>query len=114
MPPPTTSEEASQNPLPAYEFEQLIPSLIRVLKAVNDKLPADEERIAQQKYAIAGATNELKSLISRAKSLVDSLPGGDMQLEDQDEVIKALRQVRDEKQKYLELFSQQLQNTHAK
>ena len=42
-------------------------------------------------------TNEFKEILTKAKLLAANLPGGDMSLSDQDEVIQMLEKLRDYK-----------------
>jgi len=42
-------------------------------------------------------TKEFKDMLSKAKQLATTLPGGDMSLSDQDEVIQMLEELRDYK-----------------
>ncbi|KIO26798.1 hypothetical protein M407DRAFT_243604 [Tulasnella calospora MUT 4182] len=91
-----------QNSLPISAFESLQPALIKVLKAVHDAGDSDE---VQHRLAIATATNELKERIVEAKTLIDALPGGEMLIEHQDEVIKALEQLKAQKTEHLIKFT---------
>jgi hypothetical protein len=47
-------------------------------------------------------TDELKQLMSNAKTLIDELPGGEMLERDQDQVIQALETLK--KQKLYDIF----------
>jgi hypothetical protein len=45
-------------------------------------------------------TNEFKSALNQAKELAAHLPGGELLIEDQTEVIKMLTELRDRKRYY--------------
>ena len=113
QPPPTS--------FPVDAFQQLVPRLIAVLQAIqNDDAQTDEPR---HRLAVAAAvrssrakstldigpfqsyllthlsqTEELKKAIADAKTLVDTLPGGQMLLTDQDAVIAALESLKARKE----------------
>ncbi|KAG9017620.1 hypothetical protein FRB90_000490 [Tulasnella sp. 427] len=91
-----------QNSFPIAAFQSLQPALVKVLKAVHDAGDSDE---VQHRLAIANATNELKVRIAEAKALIDGLPGGEMLIEHQDEVIKALEQLKAQKTEHLIKFT---------
>jgi len=59
------------------------------------------------KQSVAQATNVFKQRMAAAKEIVDSLPGGEMSLSDQDEVIAMLKALRDQKRRRLDEFSRQ-------
>ncbi|KAG8864950.1 hypothetical protein FRB96_003538 [Tulasnella sp. 330] len=100
--------QAPQASLPVDTFEGLLPALTNILKVVYDVGDSEE---AQHKLAITAATDALKEKLARAKELVESLPGGEMLLEDQDEPIAALERLRDQRRDHIlnfgtkELFS---------
>ncbi|KAF9446882.1 hypothetical protein P691DRAFT_761253 [Macrolepiota fuliginosa MF-IS2] len=52
-------------------------------------------------------TDDFKSALAQAKDLVTNLPGGELLIEDQDEVIHILETLRDRKRAQLERFSRQ-------
>jgi len=87
--------------LPVETFEDLLPALDNVLKAVYDARDGDE---AQHKLAIAAATDDLKMKLARARELVDGLPGGEMLRRDQDQAIEVLQKLRDQRRAHLLSF----------
>ncbi|KDQ20421.1 hypothetical protein BOTBODRAFT_151098 [Botryobasidium botryosum FD-172 SS1] len=93
------------NALPTENFEILLPRLITILELVQQ---SNAPQLGQHRLLISQATNELKEHLRKAKEVVDALPGGDMCIEDQDEVISMLEKMRDEKRTQLEHFSQLL------
>ncbi|KAG9047287.1 hypothetical protein FS837_002595 [Tulasnella sp. UAMH 9824] len=101
-----------QTSFPISAFESLQPALIKVLKAVHDAGDSDElsvpciaPRLTTAEGHSEQQTNELKERIAEAKSLIDALPGGEMLIEHQDEVIKALEQLKAQKTEHLIKFA---------
>ncbi|KAG8747553.1 hypothetical protein FRC10_000689 [Ceratobasidium sp. 414] len=72
-------------------FESLLPSIIAILKLTQPQSPATPA----QRQEIAKATMALRSQLANARELVDALPGGEMLLEHQHEVIAMLTEMRD-------------------
>jgi len=67
-----------------------------LLKAVRSRLSLGS--FSQKIYIYSDdQTNNFKSNLAEAKRLVDSLPGGNLTLSEQDEVIELLEKLRDEK-----------------
>jgi len=98
-----TSSMSDPNALPTENFEILLPRLITILELVQQ---SNASQIGQHRLLISQATNDLKEHLRKAKEIVDGLPGGDMLIEDQDEVIAMLEKMRDQKRAQLEYFSQ--------
>ncbi|KAJ7367588.1 hypothetical protein B0H14DRAFT_3087509 [Mycena olivaceomarginata] len=92
----------TNNPLPAALFESLFLKLIAVLE-----LTQRPEGIVtpQAKQAVLHATNEFKSALNQAKELAVHLPGGELLIDDQTEVIEMLTELRDRKRQQLTEFS---------
>ncbi|KAJ6473270.1 hypothetical protein C8R45DRAFT_1012832 [Mycena sanguinolenta] len=90
------------NPLPAALFESLLLKLVGVLE-----LTQKPEGIVtpQAKQALLHATNEFKSALNQAKELATNLPGGELLIEEQIEVIGMLTELRDRKRQQLAEFS---------
>ncbi|KAF7313633.1 Mediator of RNA polymerase II transcription subunit 9 [Mycena chlorophos] len=80
------------NPLPVALFDGLLLKLITVL----DLIQGPEGTVTPQaRQAVLNATNDFKSTLSKAKDLAVNLPGGDLRLEEQVEVIELLTELRD-------------------
>ncbi|KAJ7198933.1 hypothetical protein B0H12DRAFT_1156084 [Mycena haematopus] len=98
------SSDASMttNPLPVALFESLLLKLVAILE-----LTQKSEGIVtpQAKQAVLHATNEFKSALNQAKELAARLPGGELLIEDQTEVIAMLTEMRDRKRQQLAEFS---------
>ncbi|RDB24646.1 hypothetical protein Hypma_008247 [Hypsizygus marmoreus] len=90
------------NPLPTSLYESLLLKLVTILE-----LTQKSEGIATPlaKQALLQATNDLKNSINQAKELAGSLPGGEMLVQDQDDVIGMLEQLRDRKREQLAQFA---------
>ncbi|KAK7019640.1 hypothetical protein VNI00_018025 [Paramarasmius palmivorus] len=84
----------STNTLPTALFQNLLSKLVTILE-----LTQNPEGIAtpQGKQAILQATNDFKASLMQAKELAGGLPGGDLLIEDQDDVIDMLMTLRDRK-----------------
>ncbi|KAK7034758.1 hypothetical protein VNI00_012165 [Paramarasmius palmivorus] len=92
----------STNTLPTALFQNLLSKLVTILE-----LTQNPEGIAtpQGKQAILQATNDFKASLMQAKELAGGLPGGDLLIEDQDDVIDMLMTLRDRKREQLVDFS---------
>ncbi|KIK65978.1 hypothetical protein GYMLUDRAFT_218737 [Collybiopsis luxurians FD-317 M1] len=93
---------ASSNTIPSAVYESLLLKLVTVLE-----LTQKPEGIStpQSKQAVLQATNEFKSLLLQAKTLAANLPGGELHINDQDDVIEMLTTLRDRKRDQLVEFS---------
>ncbi|KAF8592027.1 hypothetical protein K439DRAFT_1626531 [Ramaria rubella] len=83
-------------------FNALLPALVGVLET------SQQHDGLASKQTLLNSTNGFKDILTKAKQLATSLPGGDMSLSDQDEVIYMLEKLRDHKRAQLALFSQQI------
>ncbi|KAK7053822.1 mediator of RNA polymerase II transcription subunit 9 [Favolaschia claudopus] len=92
----------STTPLPAALFESLLLKLVAVLE-----LTQRPEGIVtpQAKQAVLQATNDFKSTLNQAKDISTRLPGGELLIEDQIEVIEMLTELRDRKRQQLAEFA---------
>ncbi|KAF5376977.1 hypothetical protein D9615_007210 [Tricholomella constricta] len=92
----------STNPLPTSLYESLLLKLVTILE-----LTQNSEGIVtpQAKQALLQATNDFKNAINQAKDLAAGLPGGEMLVQDQDEVIEMLEKLRDGKREQLAQFA---------
>jgi hypothetical protein len=101
----------TNNPLPAALFESLFLKLIAVLEltqrpegivtpqakqAVLHAVSSQRNKVPVP-YADIHQTNEFKSALNQAKELAVHLPGGELLIDDQTEVIEMLTELRDRK-----------------
>ncbi|PFH48226.1 hypothetical protein AMATHDRAFT_150420 [Amanita thiersii Skay4041] len=93
----------SSNALPAELYQSLFKKLAVVLELTQKP---DGVVTPQAKQALLQAANEYKNTLTQAKELAMNLPGGEMCIEDQDEVIEMLEEIRRRKKNMLERFSQ--------
>jgi hypothetical protein len=96
----------SSNALPTALYEGLLLKLVAVLELTQKP---EGTVTPQAKQALLQATNEFKNALNQAKELADALPGGDLLVEEQDEVIHMLETLRDHKKRQLSQFSTRLQ-----
>jgi len=89
--------------LPTSAFDTLLPKLIAILELTQ---PSEGDLTPQARQALLLATNGFKDALNHAKNLANALPGAELQIQDQDEVIEVLEHLRDNKRKQLEQFSQ--------
>ncbi|KAJ7663046.1 hypothetical protein B0H17DRAFT_1092990 [Mycena rosella] len=89
-------------PLPAALFESLLLKLVAVLELTQRP---EGTVTPQAKQAVLQATNDFKSTLTHAKELAAGLPGGELLLADQLEVIAMLTVLRDRKRQQLAEFS---------
>jgi len=82
-------------------FESLLPAIVAILKLTQPQPPGT----AAQQQEIAKATMALRSQLANARELVDALPGGEMLLEHQHEVIAMLIGMRDARRAQLARLS---------
>nr|GAT49893.1 predicted protein [Mycena chlorophos] len=90
------------NPLPVALFDSLLLKLITVLELIQSP---EGTVTPQARQAVLNATNDFKSTLSQAKELAVNLPGGDLRLEEQVEVIELLTELRDRKRRQLAEFA---------
>ncbi|KZT36020.1 hypothetical protein SISSUDRAFT_989780 [Sistotremastrum suecicum HHB10207 ss-3] len=82
------------NALPTDAFRRLLPALIKVVTTAQEN---EGPLTPQAKQALLQATNEFKDYVAFAKRLASDLPGGDLTLGEQDQVIDMLERLRDKK-----------------
>ncbi|KAF8878445.1 hypothetical protein BD779DRAFT_1447646 [Infundibulicybe gibba] len=92
-------------------YESLLVKLATVLELTQRQ---EVVSLPQAKQALLQATNDFKNSINQAKEFADTLPGGELQMSDQDEVVEMLIELRDRKRGQLQQFiSQQLASASA-
>ncbi|KAL5534492.1 hypothetical protein ACEPAG_954 [Sanghuangporus baumii] len=93
----------STHSFPDPVFESLLEKLARAVEVAQT---SESTLNPQTRQAIFQATSAFKDSLSKAKELANTLPGGEMLIKDQDEVIAMLESVRDQKIKQLARFSE--------
>jgi len=88
--------------LPISSFDVLIQKLVAVLELSS----SGGELTPQARQALLQSTNDLKDALNQAKSLINALPGGELCLDEQDEVIDMLQRLKQAKKAQLEQLSQ--------
>ncbi|KAF5338220.1 hypothetical protein D9758_012869 [Tetrapyrgos nigripes] len=63
----------------------------------------------QARQALLQATNDFKSALLQAKEMAANMPGGELLIEDQDDIIEMLTTLRQRKREKLTQFSAQAQ-----
>ena len=81
-------------------YESLLPKLAHILQLTRH---SEGITTPEAKQALLHATNDFKNTLSQAKDVAANLPGGELTLSEQDEVIRMLETVRDQK-RYRSLF----------
>ncbi|KIJ59843.1 hypothetical protein HYDPIDRAFT_32835 [Hydnomerulius pinastri MD-312] len=93
--------------LPAPLFGCIIPKLIAVLEHTQR---SEGTVTPQAKQALLQATNDFKSTLAQAKEYANSLSGGELNAQQQDELIRMLEMLRDHKRQELSQFAQRVSN----
>ncbi|KAK0473845.1 hypothetical protein EDD18DRAFT_1342782 [Armillaria luteobubalina] len=88
--------------LPSSLYQTLITKLVVVLDLVQQ---SEGITTPQAKQALLHATNDFRNAVGDARRRAGDLPGGEMMLGEQDEVIAMLTLVRDGKRRQLRQFS---------
>ncbi|EPS99624.1 hypothetical protein FOMPIDRAFT_1123958, partial [Fomitopsis schrenkii] len=83
-------------------YESLLPKLVTVLEVTQQATYGAPTQ--QVKQALVQATNDLRDSLKEAKEAASSLPGGELSVEEQDEVIAMLERLKARK-KCLAKFS---------
>ncbi|KAG6373166.1 hypothetical protein JVT61DRAFT_6783 [Boletus reticuloceps] len=88
--------------IPARLFSAIIPNLISVLKHTQS---AEGVVTPQAKQALLQATNDLKNTLTQAKDYASSIPGGELNFQEQDELLLMLEKLRGHKWQELAHFA---------
>ncbi|THH05561.1 hypothetical protein EW145_g4702 [Phellinidium pouzarii] len=86
-------------------FESLLKRLAHALEVTQN---SDSTLNPQTRQAIFQATTSLNDGLARAKDIANTLPGGEMLIEEQNDVIAMLERLRDLKQAQLAQFSERV------
>ncbi|KAH7343799.1 hypothetical protein B0J17DRAFT_764957, partial [Rhizoctonia solani] len=79
-------------------FESLLPSVVQIIQSTQ---PQSSTQTHQQQQDIAKATMALRTQLATARDQIDALPGGEMLLKDQQEVIQMLQEMRSQRRAQL-------------
>ncbi|KAI6137418.1 hypothetical protein F5141DRAFT_1209742 [Pisolithus sp. B1] len=85
--------------------EQIVPKLIAVLEHTQ---VSGNNLTPQTTQALLQATNDYKNVLLQAKKYAATLPGGELNAEDQEELIAMLERLRDHKKSQLAEFSERV------
>ncbi|KAF8737366.1 hypothetical protein AX14_012961 [Amanita brunnescens Koide BX004] len=97
--------------IPTHLYQSLILKLVAVLELTQSP---NGVVTPQAKQALLQATNDYKNAMSQARELASNLPGGELVIEEQEQVIQMLEQLRDRKKNILARFSQRALESAAK
>ncbi|CAE6439204.1 unnamed protein product [Rhizoctonia solani] len=93
------SQPASANPaFNQSTFESLLPSVVQIIQSTQ---PQSSAQTHQQQQDIAKATMALRTQLATARDQIDALPGGEMLIKDQQEVIHMLQEMRSQRRAQL-------------
>ncbi|KAF8168464.1 hypothetical protein B0H34DRAFT_793064 [Crassisporium funariophilum] len=90
------------NVLPISVYEDLLPKLVAVLELTQQ---LEGITTPQAKQKLLHATNDFKNLIAQAKDFAINLPGGELVIEEQDDVINMLEMLKERKRAQLSEFA---------
>ncbi|KAJ7638221.1 hypothetical protein FB45DRAFT_397460 [Roridomyces roridus] len=93
---------ATDSTLPVVLFSSLLGKLAAVLELTQRP---EGTVTPQAKQALLQATNDFKNALAEAKERSARLPGGELRIEEQGEVIEMLTELRDRKRQQLAEFS---------
>lgn len=85
--------------------EEIVPKLIAVLEHTQ---VSGINLTQQTKEALLQATNDYKNVLLQARKYAATLPGGELNAEDQEELIAMLERLRDHKKQQLAEFSERV------
>ncbi|KAF8972511.1 hypothetical protein BDZ97DRAFT_1649490 [Flammula alnicola] len=84
----------STNVFPISLYEELLPKLVAVLELTQQDAGMSNP---QAKQKLLQATNNFKAAIAQAKDFAINLPGGELVIEEQDDVINMLDTLKERK-----------------
>jgi len=87
---------------PISLFEELLPKIVEVLELIQQTAGLTSQ---QAKQKLLQSTNAFKNAISQAKDIAVKLPGGELTIEQQDEIIRLLERLRELKRVQLAEFA---------
>ncbi|KAF9530741.1 hypothetical protein CPB83DRAFT_892381 [Crepidotus variabilis] len=93
---------------PVTLYEELLPKLVDVLELTQK---TDGIANPQSKQKLLQATNTFKNAIAQAKEFSNNLRGGELTIEEQDDVIQLLETLRERKRAQLRDFASRTATT---
>ncbi|KAJ7618384.1 hypothetical protein FB45DRAFT_1063057 [Roridomyces roridus] len=99
---------ATDSTLPVVLFSSLLGKLATVLEPTQRP---EGTVTPQAKQALLQATNDFKNALAEAKERSARLPGGELRIEEQGDVIEMLTELRDRKRQQLAEFSKRAATT---
>ncbi|KAI0321447.1 hypothetical protein OF83DRAFT_1168405 [Amylostereum chailletii] len=98
----------SNNTLSSAAFESLLLKLLAVLELTQRPQGSSTP---QEKQELLRAITDFRDSLNRAKELATALPGGELLIQEQDEIIAMLETMRDKKREQLARFSERVLQT---
>ncbi|KAI0271700.1 hypothetical protein BC834DRAFT_967140 [Gloeopeniophorella convolvens] len=113
MSPSAASASATQEPgetLPAAAFETLLPKLLAVVEITQR---SEGTSSVQNKQDLLQAIQTFRESLAHAREIAQALPGGELLVEEQDEVIAMLERLRAKKRQQLREFAERAIDTQG-
>ncbi|KAL6300306.1 hypothetical protein BKA93DRAFT_541185 [Sparassis latifolia] len=83
-------------------FETLLLKLVTVLELTQQ---SETTALPQMKQNLLQSTNDFKDSLKQAKEVANNLPGGELSVQEQDEIIEMLEKLKERKRQQLEAFA---------
>ncbi|KAI0005327.1 hypothetical protein BJV74DRAFT_880606 [Russula compacta] len=96
--------------LPSSAFQSLLPKLLTILQVTQRPEGTSN---ARNKQDLLQAVQAFREALNHARSLATALPGGELLVEEQDEIIAMLERLREKKRSQLREFSDKVIDTKA-
>ncbi|KAF9817527.1 hypothetical protein IEO21_03378 [Rhodonia placenta] len=91
-------------------YESLLLKLVTVLELTQQ---SESTPTTQTRQALVQATTDFRESLKQAKELASTLPGGELSVDEQEDVIEMLFRLRDRKQQQLAEFAANVQSMFA-
>ncbi|KAI9510642.1 hypothetical protein F5148DRAFT_1178056 [Russula earlei] len=95
---------------PSSAFESLLPRLLTILQVTQRPEGTSNVR---NKQDLLQAIQAFRESLNHSRSLASALPGGELLIEEQDEIIAMLERLREKKRSQLREFSDKVIDTKA-
>ncbi|KAH9005843.1 hypothetical protein EDB86DRAFT_1142773 [Lactarius hatsudake] len=99
---------SSNETLPSSAFESLLPKLLTILQVTQRPEGTTNVR---NKQDLLQAIQAFREAMSHARDVAGALPGGELLIEEQDEIIAMLERLREKKRLQLQDFSDKVIDT---
>jgi len=96
--------------LPSSAFESLLPKLLTILRVAQ--LPEGTTNV-RNKQDLLQAIQAFREAMNHARDVAGALPGGELLVEEQDEIITMLERLRAKKRSQLQAFSDKVIDTRG-